>query len=73
MWYLILFFMAAGTLGAIIGYMVETSLSMTTEVLVGVSMVVAIGVVVQMALRVIRPCLVAIDEAFRDAEESAGQ
>ncbi|MBI2062276.1 MAG: hypothetical protein HYT64_01090 [Candidatus Yanofskybacteria bacterium] len=73
MCYLILFFMVTGLLGSVIGHMVETSFSATAEVLIGVGMIATVWVVIQMALRVIKPCLTAIDEAVRFGEESAGR
>lgn len=74
MWYLTLFFVAAGALGAGIGYVVETSFSATAEVLIGVGVLALASVIVRMVWTfVVRPCPTAIDEAVRFGEESAGQ
>lgn len=70
MWYLILFFVTAGAFGAVIGYVVETSWSMTTETLIGAGVTAGIWLVFS---QVVRPNLAAIDAAIRDAEESASR
>ncbi len=70
MWYLILLFVIASGLGSVIGYAVETSLSMTTEVLIGI-VVTAFAWIV--ARTIVVPCFMAIDKAVRNAEESAGR
>ncbi|OGN03394.1 MAG: hypothetical protein A2651_03580 [Candidatus Yanofskybacteria bacterium RIFCSPHIGHO2_01_FULL_42_12] len=73
MWHLFLFFVVAGALGAGIGYVAETSFSATTEVLIGVGMLVLASVIVRVVWTFVRPCFKAIDEAVRFGEESAGQ
>ena len=74
MWYLVLFFVGAGVLGTVIGYMVETSWSVTAEVLTGVGVLALVSVIVRMVWTfVVQPCLTAIDEVVRFGEESAGR
>ena len=73
MWNLFLFFVVAGALGAVIGYVVETLFSATTEVLIGVGVLALASIIIRMVWRFVEPGLTALDEAIRDAEESASR
>ena len=74
MWHMFLFFVTAGAVGSGIGYVVETSFSATTEVLVGIGALVLASVIISAGWTfVVQPFFKKVDEAVRFGEESASQ